>query len=46
MPRLKSYKYTLPQFVSLFINQNKIQNIDLRNFILNKINNENLVKLL
>lgn len=46
MPRLKSYKYTLPQFVSLFINQNKIQNVDLRNFILNKINSENLVKLL
>lgn len=46
IPRLKSNKYTLPQFVSLFINQNNVQNIDLRNFILNKINSDNLIKLL
>lgn len=46
IPRLANYKYTLPQFVWLFINQNKITNTDLRTFILNKVNNDNLVDLL
>lgn len=46
IPRLESYKYTLSQYVSLFINQNNVENIDLRNFILNKINTENLIKIL
>lgn len=46
IPRLESYKYTLSQFVSLFINQNKIENLDLRNFIFNKINTDNLIKIL
>lgn len=45
-PRLQSNKYTLPQFVWLFINQNKIQDKDFRNFIFNKINSSNLIELL
>ena len=46
IPRFKSNKYTLPQFVWLFINQSNIIDKDLRNSILNKINSENLVELL
>jgi len=46
IPRLESNKYTLPQFVWLFINQNNITDKNLRNFILNKINSKNLVELL
>ncbi|MDD3793364.1 MAG: ABC transporter substrate-binding protein [Candidatus Gracilibacteria bacterium] len=46
IPRLASYKYTLPQYVGLFINQNKITDINFRNFIFNKINSNNLVDLL
>ncbi len=46
IPRLKNNKYTLPQFVSLFINQNNVSDINLRNYILEKINTENLIKVL
>ncbi len=46
IPRLESHKYTMPQYVSLFINKDNIENLDLRNFILNQINTENLVKIL
>lgn len=46
IPRLETHKYTLPQYVSLFINSDKISNIDLRNHILNKINTENLLKII
>ncbi len=46
IPRLKSHKYTLPQYVSLFININNINNINLRNHIFNKINTSNLLKLI
>lgn len=46
IPRLWSFKYTLPQYVWLFINQNKITDINFRNYILNKINSNNLVDLL
>jgi hypothetical protein len=46
IPRLKSHKYILPQFVSLFINMDNINNINLRNYILNKINRQNLIQLL
>lgn len=46
IPRLKSHKYTLPQYVSLFINSNNIKDFDLRNHILNKINRTNLINLL
>ena len=46
IPRLESHKYILPQFVALFINSNNIENIDIRNHILNKINRVNLIKLI
>ncbi len=46
IPRLENHKYKLPQYVSLFINQNNISDINLRNYILEKINNENLIKIL
>ena len=42
VPRLQSNKYTLPQF----INQNKVTNLELRNYIFNKINSDNLIELL
>ncbi len=45
-PRLEEHKYTLPQYVSLFINQDNIENNDLRNFILNSINTNNLINIL
>ena len=41
--RFKNYKYTLPQYVSIFINQNNIKNINLRTFILNKIVRKNII---
>lgn len=46
IPRLQSYKYTIPQFVWLFINQNKVTDTSLRTFIFNKINVSNLIELL
>lgn len=46
IPRLASYKYTMPQFVWLFLNQDKLKNVNLRSFILNKISSENLIELL
>lgn len=44
--RMKSNKYSLPQFVSLFLNTWNIKNINLRNFIINEIQVENLISLL
>ena len=46
IPRLENHKYTLPQYASLFINENTVKDLSLRNHILDKINTENLVKLL
>lgn len=46
IPRLQSYKYTLSQYVSVFLNKENIEDIDLRNTILNKINSNNLIKIL
>lgn len=46
IPRLESYKYTLPQYVWLFINQNKITDVNFRNYIFSKINSNNLIDLL
>ncbi len=45
-PRLEANKYTLPQYTSLFINTSNIVDVNLRNFIFNKINSENLIKVL
>lgn len=46
VPRLWNHKYTLSQYVSLFLNSEKISDINLRNYILNKINRENLLKII
>jgi len=46
IPRLESHKYTLPQYVALFININNIKNVELRNYIFNKINTSNLITLI
>lgn len=45
-PRLANHKYTVPQFVWLFINKENISNYNLRSFILNEINSQNLTYLL
>jgi len=46
IPRFQAYQYTLPQYVSLFINQNNITNQNLRNFILNEIPTDQLIQSL
>ncbi len=45
-PRLANHKYTVPQFVWLFINKENISSYNLRTFILNEINSQNLTSLL
>lgn len=44
--RFQNKKYTLNSFVWIFLNQNKIKNKDLRTYILNKIENQRLLKVL
>lgn len=44
VPRLESYKYIIPQYTSIFINKDKILNNDLRSFLLDKIDRDNIVK--
>lgn len=44
IPRLNKTWYFLNQYISLFINEEKIKDISLRNFILWKIDNSNIVK--
>ena len=44
MPRLSSNQYTLPQYVSFFINEDKVPELWLRNFILHQVNRDNIVK--
>jgi len=46
IPRLQSNKYILNQYVSLIINKNKIEDKNLRTFLLNSINRENLIKII
>ena len=46
MTRLKTNEYILPQYVWLFLNYNKLKNKNLRSFILNEINRNNLLKIL
>ena len=36
IPRLESHKYILPQYVSIFLIQNNINELSLRTYILNK----------
>lgn len=44
IPKLESHKYILPQYVSVFINKEKIPYPNIRNYILEKINSEEIVK--
>jgi len=46
IPRFENTKYYLPQYVSLFLNKDKIQDTNLRNFLLEQINPENLINIL
>lgn len=44
IPRLEQKIFYLNQYVSLFLNEERIKNIDLRSFILNKIDIENIIQ--
>ncbi len=46
IPRLQSFDYTMPQYVSLFLNVDTIDNRDLRTFILDKIDRQNIIKII
>lgn len=46
LPRLSVFEYTLPQYVSVFINSEKISDISLRKHLLSLIERENIIKLL
>ena len=46
MPRLQSFEYILPQYVSFFINTDRIPELGLRSFILHHIQRENIVQIL
>jgi len=45
IPRLQVFSYTMPQYFSLFLNVENIENKDLRTFILSSIERENIVKV-
>lgn len=44
IPRLKKYSYFLHQYNALFLNEEKIKSVELRNFILWKIDVNNILK--
>lgn len=46
IPRFEVQQYSLPQYVWVFLNKDKVQDVSLRSFILNQINQENLLKIL
>ncbi len=46
VPRLQSNYYSLPKYNAVFINSEKIVSKSLRNFILNKIDRDKLIKVL
>ena len=46
IPRFEVQQYHLHQYVWIFLNKDKIQDVSLRTFILNQINQENLLKIL
>jgi len=46
IPRLKSYPYTLNQYVWVFLNKETISDTSMRAFILNNIKRENLITIL
>lgn len=43
IPRLNNISYSLHQYISLFLNEEKIKNYNLRNFILSKIDTNNIL---
>lgn len=46
VPRLQDYQYILPQYVSVYLNTEKIPELSMRTFILSMIDRDNIVKLL
>lgn len=46
IPKLQNYKYILPQYISAFINKDRLKYPNLRNYILSNINSEWIVKAL
>jgi len=46
IPRFENKKYNLPQYVSLFLNKDKIKDVNLRNILLWQINTQNLINIL
>lgn len=46
IPRLQEYTYTLPQYNTLFLNEESIKSRDLRRFILSTIDRSNIIKTL
>lgn len=46
MPRLEKYSYYLNQYNILFLNEERLNNLDLRNFILSKIDIKNILNIL
>ncbi len=44
VPKLKAHKYTLPQYVSLFVNTQKITDNNFRNLILKEIDRKEIIK--
>lgn len=45
-PRFLEYKYILPQYIWLFLNTEKISNIDLRKFLIFQLNNANYSEII
>lgn len=46
LPRLSVFDYTLPQYISVFINTERVQNLSLRKYILGAIKRENILQIL
>nr|MDD3719710.1 ABC transporter substrate-binding protein [Candidatus Gracilibacteria bacterium] len=46
VPRLEPHYYTLPKYTAIFINSEKVVSKSLRNFLLNKIDKDKLIKVL
>lgn len=46
LPRLSVFEYTLPQYVSLFVNSERIQDVSLRRYILSSIERKNIINVL
>jgi hypothetical protein len=46
IPRLSKYNFLLNKYVSFFINEEKVKDRDLREFILSKIKSDDIIKVL